>query len=88
MLLVVDADADRAVLVVVGKREEDVFLSAVTDQEASQRSFPQHPVSVFHSEGAPVKTAELKLGRCVRDDLAVLLGGEGAEVSPVAGLDG
>lgn len=88
MLLVVNADADRAVFGVVGQREEDVFLAAVTNEETSQRSFPQHAMGVFHSKGAPVKTAELKLGCCVRDDPAVFLGGKSAEVSPMAGLDG
>lgn len=83
MPFVVDADADRAGLGVVGKREEDVFLAAVADQEAAQRSFPQHAVGVLNSEGTPVEAAALELGGGFRDDFAVLLAGEGSEVGPV-----
>lgn len=72
----------------VGQREEDVFLPAVADEEAAQRSVPQHAVGVLHSQGAPVEGAALELGRCVGDDLAVLLAGEGGEVGEVHGGDG
>lgn len=83
MLIVGDAHADWPTLGVVGQREEDVLLPAVADEEASQRSVPQHVMGVLHSQGTPVEAAALKLGRCVCDDVAVLLGGEGGEMRQV-----
>lgn len=67
----------------VGQREEDVLLAAVPDEEASQRSVPQHAMGVLHSQRAPVEAAALELGRCVGDDVAVLLAGEGWEVGQI-----
>lgn len=67
----------------VRQREEDVFLAAVTDEEAAQRRFPQHTVGVLHSERTPVETAALKLGRCVCNDVTVLFTGEDGEVGQV-----
>jgi len=80
LALVVDAHADRAALAVVGQREEDVLLPAVADEVAARRGEAQHAVSLLHPQGAPVEGAALQLGRRVRDDLAVLLAGEGGEV--------
>lgn len=88
MPIVADAHADRPALGVVGQREEDVLLSAVADEEASQWSVPQHAVGVLHSQRAPVEAAALELGRCVCDDVAVLLAGEGGEVGQIRGGDG
>lgn len=88
MPLVVDAHADRPALAVVGQREEDVFLTAVPDEEAAQRGVPQHAMGVLHSQGPPIEAAALELGRCVCDDLAVLLAGEGGEVGQVRRGDG
>lgn len=88
LLLVVNANTDRPALGVVGQREEDVFLTAVADEEASQRGVPQHAVCVLHSQRAPVEAAALELGRRVRDDLTVLLAGEGWKVSQVDGGEG
>lgn len=66
-----------------GQREENVLLPAVADEEASQRSVPQHAMGVLHSQGAPVEAAALELGCCGCDDVAVLLGGEGGEMGQV-----
>ncbi|KAG7239502.1 hypothetical protein INR49_028973 [Caranx melampygus] len=75
-LLLVDAHADRTALGVIGQSEEHVLLPAVADEEASQRSVPQHSVGVLHSQWSPVEPAALELGCCVRDNLAVLLAGK------------
>lgn len=83
MSFVVDAHADRATLGVVGEREENVFLPAVSDEEAAQRGVPQHAVSVLHSQGSPVEAAAFELGCGLCDDLTVLLGGEGGEVGQI-----
>lgn len=80
-----DAHAHRPALGVVGQREEDVLLPAVADKEASQGSVPQHAMRVLHSQRTPVEAAALELGRCVGDDVAVLLAGEGGEVGQVHG---
>lgn len=88
MPLVVDAHADWSALGVVGQCEEDVFLSAVPDEKAAQRSVPQHAVCVLHSQRAPVEATALELGRCVRDDLAVLLAAEGREMGQIHRGDG
>lgn len=87
LALVVDANADRPALGVVGQREEDVLLPAVADEEASQRSVPQHPMGVLHSQRTPVEAAVLELGRCVCDDAAVLLAAEGGEVGQIQAAD-
>lgn len=83
--LEVDAHADRPASGVVGQREEDVFLPAVTDEEAAQRGVLQHAVSVLHSQRPPVEAAALELGGGLGDDVAVLLGGESWEVGQVDG---
>lgn len=88
MSTVGDAHADRPGLGVVGQCEEDVLLAAVADEEASQRSVPQHAMGVLHSQRAPVEAAALKLGRCVGDDVTVLLAGEGWEVGQIHAGDG
>lgn len=85
MLLVVDAHADRPTFGVVGQREEDVFLSAVSNEEAAQRGVLQHAVGVLHSQGPPVEAAALELGGRLCDDVAVLLGGESWEVGEIHG---
>lgn len=87
MPLVLDAHADRPALGVVGQREEDVLLPTVADEEASQRSVPQHAVGVLHSQRTPVEAAALELRRRVGDDLTVLLAGESPEVSQIHGRD-
>lgn len=87
LALVVDAHADRPAPGVVGQREEDVVLPAVADEEASQRSVPQHAMGVLHSQRTPVEAAALELGRCVGDDVAVLLAGEGGEVGQIRAAD-
>lgn len=69
----------------VGQREEDVFLTAITDEEAAQRGVPKHAVSVLHSQRTPVEAAALELGCCVCDDSAVLLAGERRKVSQIDG---
>lgn len=69
----------------VGQREEDVLLPAVSDEEAAQRRVPQHTVRVLHSQRAPVEAAALKLDRGVCDDPAVLLAGKGWEVGEIHG---
>lgn len=87
LALVLDAHADRPALGVVGQREEDVLLPAVADEEASQRSFPEHAMGVLHCQRTPVEAAALELGRCVSDDIAVLLAGEGGEVGQIRAAD-
>lgn len=82
---VVDAHADRPTFGVVGQREEDVFLSAVSNEEAAQRGVLQHAVGVLHSQRPPVEAAALELGGRLCDDVAVLLGGESWEVSQIHG---
>lgn len=83
MPLVVDAHADRTALGVIGQREEHVLLPAVSDEEAAQRSVPQHAMGVLHSQRTPVEAAAFELGCCVCDDLAVLLAGEGGKVGEI-----
>lgn len=83
VLLVVNANADRPALGVVGQREEHVLLPAVTNQEASQGSVLQHAVGVLHSQRAPVKAAALEFGRSISDGVTVLSRGEGTKVSQV-----
>lgn len=78
--LVVDAHAHRSFFVVIGQGEEDVLLPAVADKEAAQRSVAEHAMGLLHSQRAPVEAAALKLGSCVGDYVAVLLGGEGWEM--------
>lgn len=85
MPLVVDAHADRTALGVIGQSEEHVLLPAVSDEEAAQRSVPQHAVGVLHYQRSPVEAAALELGCCFRDDLAVLLAGEDGKVGEIDG---
>lgn len=81
LLLVVDAHTDGSFPVVIGQGEKDVLLPAVTDKVAAQRGAAEHAVGLLHSQRAPVEAAALKLGGCVSDDVAVLLGGERWEMS-------